>query len=511
MKKKSLATMQAAAQLVRNTLLSRQAWLKTLLDPRRDIDAECGHPQTLNIEDFAQAFSRQDVAARVVSLWPEETWCEDPEIYETEDATETEFEKEWKKLTTDLPIFSYLQRADVLSGIGRYGVLLLGFDDGGELDTPLEGVTPSGDLPESQGRKRKLLYLRPLDETVVNIQAFENDPTNPRYGLPTRYQIKFADAETGILPAGDGSGSTVTVVTRTVHWTRLIHLADNRRNSEVLGTPRMEKVMNRLLDLKKVSGGSGEMFWKGGFPGFSLETQSVGPGEEIATIDQEATAEQMEAYMNGLQRYIATEGLSVKGLTVQIADPRPHVEIQLKLISVAMGVPWRVLVGSEAAQLASEQDTRAWNRRINRRRKEYVDPFILRPFVHRLISAGVLPLPPQGVQIAWTDLNSPSEEDRATVAEKRTNAMAKYVQAGADTLMAPFHFLTLVLGLTDEEAESIIEDAGDRIDEIGEGNEPGLETPPTPDQIEEGELRREGMRRELTQPPPNAARRNGGQ
>jgi len=418
------------------------------MDPRRDIDAECGHPEEIAIEDYKKMFTRGDVAARVVSLFPEETWKNNPDVYETEDEKETEFEKAWKELEQRVPIYTYLQRADTLSGIGTFGAMLLGFDDGLQLNEPMASVESApGTASPSQ-----LLYLRPLDETLLEIPELNVDPTSPRYGQPNLYRVTFEDMTTSGRQTID------------VHWTRMLHLADNRSNSEIYGHPRMEKVFNRLLDLRKIAGGSGEMFWKGGFPGISLESQNM--GEEEIEFDKEATKEQIESYMNGLQRYIATIGMSAKSLSVQVADPSPHVDLQLKLIAVAMGVPWRVFVGSEAAQLASEQDTRAWNARVTRRRNEYVNPFILRPFCDRLIAAGVLPEPADGYEVDWPDLNAPSDLDRASIAERQSNALAKYVQGGVDVLMPPFHYLTLVLGMSDEEADSIIEAAGEELMQV---------------------------------------------
>jgi len=432
--------------LVRNVLLTRKAWLAKLLDPRRDIDAECGHPETMSIEDYKRMYLRGDVAARVVSLFPEETWKDNPDVYETEDQAETEFETAWNTLYQTIPIYTYLQRADVLSGIGRYGALLLGFGDGQPLTMPVEGVSADGEL--TGGATNELLYVRPLDETLLTISTLETDVTNPRYGLPLVYRVNFEDMTTAGQQVMD------------VHWTRMIHVADNRANSEIYGCPRMEKVLNRLLDLRKIAGGSGEMFWKGGFPGISLESQNM---DDEVEFDKEATKEQIESYMNGLQRYIATIGMTAKSLSVQVADPGPHADLQLKLIAVAMAIPWRVFVGSEAAQLASEQDTRAWNSRITRRRCEYVNPFILRPFCDRLIAAGVLPIPADGYEIDWPDLNSPSDIDKSSIAEKQSNALAKYVQGGVDVLMPPFHYLTLVLKMSDEEADSIITAAEDQL------------------------------------------------
>lgn len=449
--------------LIQNVLTSRAQWLRNLLDTsKRDIDVECGHPDTIGLEDYAEAFERGDVSKRIVSIYPEDSWADDPVVFETEDETETAFEKEWLELQESLHLFSFLQRADMLSGIGHFGIILLGIDDGLLLIEPVATMNERGEAVS--GAKRKLLYVRPFDETLVKVTELQSDATNPRFGLPTQYEIDFA--ETGADKGTVTSGPTK----QKVHWSRVIHLADNRTNSEIVGTPRMKWVYNRWLDLKKIAGGSGEMFWKGGFPGYSLETVPVEAGETIV-IDKEATKEQMTAYMEGLQRYIATVGMTVKSLSLQIADPGPHAELQLKMIAMAMGCPWRIFIGSEAAQLASEQDTRTWNKRLNRRRVSYLTPFVILPFVKRLIALGVL-TEPKSIIVKWSDLNAPSDKEKAEVAAKRTEALSKYAASGLQTLMVPFHYLTLILGMTDDEANAIIEEGeGQILDVDGEEEE----------------------------------------
>lgn len=456
----------AVFELIQNALLTRQKWLSALLDPRRDIDKECGHPETISIDDYNRAYSRGDLATRVVDVYPEESWADDPMVFETEDPEETEFEKAWDTLQKRFSLFSLLQRADMLSGIGRFGVILLGVDDGQDLSQPVDGINERGEKIGGTSAERELLYVRPFDETIVTIQAFETDSQNPRYGLPTKYEIQFTS---------DGTLASDRMVL-SVHWSRVVHIADNRRNSEVYGIPRMQRVFNRLLDLKKISGGSGEMFWKGGFPGFSLETMPD-KGETVV-LDKVATKEQMESYMNGLQRYIATIGMSVKSLAPQIADPESHIDTQIKLVAAAMGIPWRVLIGSEQAQLASGQDKKTWNSRVNRRRIAYLTPYVLTPFIKRLIDVGILPEPgEEGFQVEWKDLNTPSNEEKAGVAERRSNALSKYVQGGVDTLILPFHYLTLVLGFSDEEANAIIEAAGDDLLAVDRNEEDEEEEP----------------------------------
>lgn len=438
-------------QIVTNQLLSRAAWLQRMLDPRRNIASECGHPQVIINQDYVDMYERNDIAARVVGLYPDACWQKAPDIFETDEPTDTPWEKAWKELSESLGIFTHLHHADVISGIGRYGVLILGFDDGVTLDKPINFIPPTTGIPT-----RKLLYLRALDESLIKISQLEGDQSKPRFGLPTMYQCSFE--ETSVL------GTTDTTITdgeppralRDVHWTRIIHFADNRTHSLIYGVPRLKRVFNRVLDLQKIAGGSAEMFWKGGFPGLSVETM---PSNEQVEFDVEATKEQMIAYMNGLQRYIATQGMSVKSLTVQIADPSKHIETQIRLISIALSCPWRIFMGAEVGQLASEQDIREWNSRIERRRERYLNPNVIYALIDRLIQVGVLPTLGNGLNrptIEWNDLNTPSNLDKATVAEKKTKAMLNFVQGKLDSMMPLQEYLTTIMGLREEEAAAIV-------------------------------------------------------
>lgn len=450
--------MNKKLSLITNLIQDRTLFLRRLLEPAtgKNIELECGHPLSITTAEYADAYLRGDIASRVVDLYPDECWCGNPEVYETDEQGDTDFEKAWSELERKHALFGMMHRIDCMSGIGRFAILLLGFDDGKDLKVPVTLIPD--DLEEDEldvpVGKRKLLYVRTLDETMLTINELESDIANPRYGQPKTYNIRFT------LESLTSTKTTDAVV----HWSRVIHVCDNRTNSEILGQPRMQKVWNRLLDLKKIAGASAEMFWKGGFPGLSLETMPQ--ADEQIDFDKEATKAQVEAYMDGLQRYIATIGMSVKSLAVQIADARPQVEVQIRLIATAMSVPWRLLLGVEVGALASEQDVRSWNRRMQRRRDEYLSPFVIKPIVRRLIAAGVLPKPKE-LLVTWPDLNSPADKDKAIIAERRTNALLKYVQGSVDRLIPPFHYLTEVIGLTDAQAEIIIEKAGETINQLG--------------------------------------------
>lgn len=457
------------AALVDNLFTMRQEWLRALYDPARNVDRECGHPLEVTINDYVHAYERGDIAARIVELYPKESWVQRPDVYETEEEDVTDFEKAWTELSKKLSIYPFLQRADILSGIGRFGIILLGFDDGGNMEDIVPSIGEDGN-PVEGGKPSKLLYLRVFEENVVYIQSLQSDVKNPRYGLPQFYNIQFQELAVGVAQ------QTPPTVTRKVHWSRIIHVCDNRTNSEVYGQPRMKRVYNRLLGLAKVAGGSPEMYWKGGFPGISIQSHpSINPAD--IDFDKEDTKKQMALYQEGFQRYIATIGMDIKSLRVEISDPTPHFLLQMKLLAAAMACPWRILAGAEVGQLSSDQDTENWTKRIVARRIDYVDPFIIRPFVDRLLLVGSLPQPgANGYKIAWPDLHTPSGQEIAEVADKRANALAKYIQAGGDAVITPFYFFTLVLEMTDEEAESVIA----AVQKHQASGEPRLGPPPAP-------------------------------
>ncbi len=437
-----------------NTTLARRNLLRNPIDPRRDIDDECGYPKVVDAEQYRFMYDREGIAQRVVGVYPEESWAMDPEIFETEEPEETEFEMVWAELRDKLNVYHYLHRIDELSGIGHYGILLLGLNDGGDLNQPVEGLNERGEKVGVAGHQ--LLFLRSLDESLVQVSAYERDQANPRFGQPTLYDVIFND------PRTIESGAVVSDTTQhSVHWSRLIHVADNRKSSEVFGTPRMRPVFNRLYDLRKLLGGSAEMFWKGAFPGYSFE---VHPDASDAEIDKPAMKEEIEDFSNGLQRYLTLSGMTARSLAPQVASPEAHVKAQIEAIAITLSIPMRILIGSEAAHLASTQDKETWNARLVRRQTKYLTPMLVRPFIDRMIAFGILP-EPKKYTVVWPDLLKATDEDRAKVADLWTKALANYVKSGVEVLVPPMEFFTIFLEMPLAKAEAILTAAEEQISE----------------------------------------------
>ena len=151
-----------------------------------------------------------------------------------------------------------------------------------------------------------------------------------------------------------------------------------------------------------------------------------------------------------LRRILINEGVDLKSLAQQIADPLNHVQAQLQMIAAETGIPIRVLTGSERGELASSQDASEWKTFVQSRREDHAEPHIIRPFVDRLMELKILPQPETGdFQVDWLDLFSISEKERVEIGVKRANAIREYTtNPMAEALVPADLFLEIGLGLS---------------------------------------------------------------
>lgn len=377
--------MTLAAQMSRDMLA--RALGQYAYEGNRDYYTVLGYERNPDYDYYMQRYERGDIASRVVDLPAQDTWKRPPMISEN-DETDTPFCDAWGELSNRLRVWSALTRADRLSGIGSYGVLLIGTKDSTDLKAPLR----AGVLKSPQD----VLYLRPLDEKGATIASWVHDPTSPRYGMPELYSIDVS--------MGDLSGQKL------VHWTRVLHLADGKLNSDTYGTPRLLKVLNRLDDLVKLVGGSAEATWLGMRPGTMF-----GPKEGYdmdTTTKRSELEEEIYRYAHDPLRVLLLRGIDAQQLGApSVVDISGPFDVAMSLISAASGIPKRILMGSAAGELASAQeDSRQWAGTIRARQKTYAEPDILRPFIDRLIMLGALPKPAHGYEIGELD---PKTDERS--------------------------------------------------------------------------------------------------
>lgn len=519
-------------ELTHNVRSLRSQFWQALTDARRSVNDECGFPPApVSPQVYWDLFDRDPVANRVVSVMAKECWQVTPTVTEDDDPDErTAFEMAWDELgamTEALPswygdekgslIWEYLIRADVLSGIGQYGVIVLGLDDGLDPSLPAPGwdevysepeVSPAygkavaavaaarGTKPESpdpdplgaafvermrgvrnlavnarssglparwelrinaaKTKGRRLISIHTLPQVLAKVTAYEVNRSSPRFGQPVIYQITFNDPREMNGEYGPPTG------TQMYHWSRVVHVADNRVGNNMYGVERLRPVLNNVLSAQKPTYASAEGFWKACFTLLSLET-----ADPETDVDAASLKNMMEEVQNGLQKFFWLKGLSAKSIAPTVVDPTPFVLTQIQQICIQLGIPQRVFMGSERGELASSQDDAAWNDRLKHRQQTYLTPWVIRPFVDRLIALGVLP-EPEKYSITWPEVASNNPTEKSQILLTRTQAMGAYSSSGANAVMGAKDYLTREMGFDEEEAENILENVREEAEDAAE-------------------------------------------
>lgn len=426
---------------------------------RRDIEAACGYVKNLEFADYWDLYDRTDVATRVVETYPDFTWLQNPEIYEKEDSKETKFERDWQAHTEECLPFGELRKLDILAGIGKFGLLVMGVNDGGSLESPLLPMTATAT------RHRSITYYRAYTEGEVKITTWDDNPQSLRYGLPLMYEVRpnhgqqsytvSPRLEQGSKTNDGGNINEPFSGSFKVHYSRCLHFADNALCGSVWGVERLRRVFNRMSDIVKVVGGSAEMFWQGAFSGIAFEMDAE---SEVSDTAKAAMKDDIDKYINNLQRTILLQGVKANPLSPSIASPKDHLDVQLTLISIASRIPKRILSGSEMGKLSSTQDAENWDLQITTRRTNVATPSLMKPYVAFCIRNGIVRPPvlsDKAFFIEWPAMSELSTVDKAKSADNFTTALETYCSKALYKAIKFADYLYYVWGFSSREARAL--------------------------------------------------------
>jgi hypothetical protein len=324
---------------------------------KRDIYTVFGYPRVLSFADLFVRYQRQDIAGRIVDEPVSFTWDFPPEVLFSGSPV-----VEWNTLVAQHKLWSAFEQADTLCYFGRFAAIILGFDDTDDLSKPV-------------GKRAKLVYTQAYGEDSTTINQFYSDPRNPKFGLPLMYSMQLS------TPTGKSMNFGV-------HESRVIHVVDKPLQNRIYSIPRMEKIYNLLDDILKVAGGSAETCWLTSNRGMQAD---VDKEMELGVEDAKALSDEIEEFQHQLRRFIRTRGVKITNLGSDVIDPRGVFAVIIGLLAGATGIPQRILMGSEAGQLASEQDRANWSTFMDRRRKNFAEPFVLRPALEKFMQLGMIP------------------------------------------------------------------------------------------------------------------------
>lgn len=370
---------------------------------KRDYWEVFGYERILTASKIWQMYHRGGIAHRVIHAYPDAIWSKPPQMYLKDNP---EWNASWDKLVRDLKLWDIIKRADVLAGLGRYACIFVG--------------TSNGNLTQPLRRDAKLKFLQPYAERHCQVSKWDLDPTSPRFGMPLMYTI-YPNARARDEGLGEMGGQVTSTVQSSfqVHASRIIHISRGALESKVYGIPRYAPIWNYLLDLIKVVGSSAESYWMTAYQGIHADVDSE---MEMEEGDAQDLSDEIDEYQHGLRRYIRTRGVTIKSLGSKVADPRGAFDVVLTLISGTTGIPKRILVGSEAGQLASNQDRANWAERVEEERSGHAEPDIIWPFLEWMNESGVFEVDLENVQILWPDAYrmSPLERGQTSAQTART-------------------------------------------------------------------------------------------
>lgn len=400
-------------------------------DGDRDIYDVLGYDTEVDAESYRTKYERQDMASRIVKLPAQDTWRYHPDITDSEGEENSDFENQVQKLIDDAKLFHYLRRADTVSGIGEFGLLFIGLED----KQPLENEVNDSALSDPSN----VAFFTPFAQDSVHDWQLgkekDYDPTDPRYNRPVQYTIDFSDID-----------DNETEDLQTVHWSRVLHIAEGKDDSDLKGTPRLRPIYNRLQDLEKTIGASAEMFWSGADRKlqFNIDSDNAGdiPDDELNKLD-----DQVQKLVHDMQQHIKTFNTDINVIGGEEVDPSGIVDEILKFIAGATGIPKRMLTGSERGELASSQDRATWFGRIETRQNTFAEPMILRPVIDRFREWGILPEPQNGTYtVEWPNLFELTEVEKSQVVNNRAQALSRIApQGNTDIIGDPEQLFEFVL------------------------------------------------------------------
>lgn len=276
-----------------NAVLDRVRYASRLgmqYDGLRDSYEALGFRKVLSFADYAVKYDREDIAGTIVRAGPDACWRELPVITDDEDPdVETPFDLALRDLDERVQLFSALRHLDVISGIGRFGVMYLGLSDGQDPKQPIRRRRRDAQAPAG-----RLAYVSAFSEGAADIRELNKDRRNARYGLPELYRltVEHLMAQT----AATGIGRTVQAVAETdrfdVHHSRIVHVAEDRDQSRIYGRPRLHRVFNLLQSLFRITHWPAELAWRSG--GLHADVRGDLDPDEVSPKTTEAIAQAEE-------------------------------------------------------------------------------------------------------------------------------------------------------------------------------------------------------------------------
>ena len=381
--------------------------------------AQYGYPTNVSFADMLQAYERGGPAQGAVHRLLDKCWQELPRIKSPASDEETPWEKRVAAILRSVSAWAKLRDLDRRNMVGRYAALIYRVADDKPLREPLDRAT-------------RLVDLVPVYEDQIKVTQWESDTNSQNYGQPLMLQFQSLR-----MTAGDDQGQPIEWAD--VHPSRVQILAEGSVGSMFDGVPLLKAGYNSLVDLEKISGGSGESFLKNSARTlvFQYDTnaavQAIGANGETVSV-RAAHEEQARALNRNQDASIVMQGGTASTLQTTTHDPEPSFMVAANLFAASVRIPFTVLFGQQTGRLASAEDKADFAARAKSRQANELTP-MLEQFIRRMQAAGIIE--PGEFEIEWPDVAAPTEGEKVERLNGYTKSMREAFGAGIQGLFEP--------------------------------------------------------------------------
>jgi hypothetical protein len=375
-------------------------WADTL----HNIYLDFGYPATLSFFNFWNMYRRFGIATRVVELYPDQTWLDEPIVEGSE-----KFNGELERLVEKLGLWRRLKGLDTRQRVGRYGGLFMRVRDNKNPKEPIAGKL---------GGLAALVDMIPLYEGQLKVSTTQDDVKADDYGMPTMYEFNSGSA---------GNRNERANSSFNIHPSRVVIASEDSDNSNIYGVSCLEPVYNSLMDLRKIIGGGGEGFYKNAAQSIVFDLKDAASAKANKALLDKFNEQYDEFAQNRSRRAMWTPGMEAKTLDSRLTNPKEFFMNALYDVSAGANVPASVLIGNQTGRLAGDQDTRGFLSQVQARRLDFGTD-IVRAAVDWLIRFGILPASEYSVE--WPDALAPSSDEKLANADKMADINQKVFLSG---------------------------------------------------------------------------------
>jgi hypothetical protein len=349
---------------------------------KHDHYGDFGYPYNVDDTLLRHVYRRNSLARAAVVKTVDKVWQDMPVLREKESAhAETRLERRIRQHMQLIRGWQMLKVSNERALVSGWSATILLLEDGESLSAPVS--------PQVGADITFLAGMLPVWANQLQPVEWERNENSPTYGQPTMYMLTEQ-------PLPDQMQRSTSQPSRKVevHPDRVVVWSPDGKPT---GSSILEAGYNDLIDIEKINGSGGEGFWKNTKGGAVLK---LAEDMEISDLQRNLNATsssdmiekmntQLDDFAKGLDKALVLQNMDLEVPNIVLPSPEHFRNGPLEGFAASVGIPIKVLVGTQTGERSSTEDAREWAQTCMARRKDLTHP-VLYAFVSKLESFGLL-------------------------------------------------------------------------------------------------------------------------